>query len=185
MQLEGLSYGCDLKDQRQRDELLSRLRKHKPRLAIVEFPCSKWSSLSVLNASKVNGGRQRLKKLRRLEQPLVSFSADIAWEQFNRGDDVLIENPEASAARRLMCMQKLQKFPRMSYVIGDQCAQGLIDPRTGLPIRKGTWWLSSSPEILDEMKRVCPCNHVHGSPLRYTGTQQYGKNLALNVIKGL
>ena len=72
----------------------------------------------------------------------------------------------------------------MGYVIGDQCAQGLRDPRTGFPIRTGAWWLSSSPEILEELKRVCPGNHTHGYPAGYTGSQQYGKQLALNIVKG-
>ena len=140
----------------QRAKILEEIEVKKPRLVLVEFPCSKWSSLSKFNYHRPSKplGREKLKKLREKEKPLVDFTEKVASLQIPRGDDILAENPENSDARELPSIKRLEASGSLSFVIGDQCRHGLVD------------------------RPVSPLESVHGG---FLPLQKFWKNLAVSA----
>eukprot|EP00974_Lingulodinium_polyedra_P109314 10575611-Lingulodinium_polyedra.AAC.1 len=64
------------------------------------------------------------------------------------GDDFLLENPLASDARKQPVIQKLEKDSRTCSTVSHMCCFDLRHPKTGQWLKKPTWWLSNSPEII-------------------------------------
>ena len=58
-----IEYGTDLSSPDEREDLIASIRETQPRLVIVEFPCTLWSSLSRFNY-RGSSGRQKLEGLR-------------------------------------------------------------------------------------------------------------------------
>ena len=56
-----ITYGTDLRESEERDELLRTIIETHPRLVLVEFPCTYWSHLTTLNLRTV-AEKQKLRR---------------------------------------------------------------------------------------------------------------------------
>ena len=99
MQPYDLMYGVDLRDPAERARALDDLDRWQPRLAICEFPCRLWTTLTNLNY-KGPEGKARLEELREKERVFLEFTEEVFRRQMARGDEALLEQPLRSAARR-------------------------------------------------------------------------------------
>ena len=70
-----IRYGCDLRKRQARRWLTQMLDKANPRLAIVEYPCTVWSTLN----SNINyqGREEELARLREEDRPFLKLTEDI------------------------------------------------------------------------------------------------------------
>ena len=59
--------GCDLKGPEERGELLQTIKKQRPRLVIVAFPCKLWCRWQEMEVAK--GGQEYRRRLRRHGRP--------------------------------------------------------------------------------------------------------------------
>lgn len=91
MQPIDVLWGADPREPRVRAEVLRLQMEHRPRLVIIQFPCTYWSPIQRLNA-------RTTKDKRRLALELVVAMAE---QQMRAGDYFLIENPAKSAARKI------------------------------------------------------------------------------------
>jgi len=92
-------FGSDLRDSVVRDDIKDFLRTHKPRLAIVSYPCRFWTKLSDVNY-RTPQRKRKLEKLRKEEEPFLEFTEDVFNIQLEQGGDALAENPLASMSFR-------------------------------------------------------------------------------------
>ena len=84
--------GDDLKDIRTRKVVIQSIKKNRPRLVVMGWPCRLWGSLTNLNCVGPEG-QQELRRLRKKEMPLLEFFAEVTALQLARGDHALGENP--------------------------------------------------------------------------------------------
>ena len=85
-------YGIDLHNPAERSEVFRVQREMQPRLILIEFPCTYWSSLSRI-IYVTNAQKQKLKRLREKHRPFVQLAASLAKNQQANGDMYLIEQP--------------------------------------------------------------------------------------------
>ena len=85
-------YGTDLSVESNREKVLSWIRKFRPRLVMVEYPCKVWSPIT--NLAYPNAQARRRLRQRRLEElPFLEFCEKIFELQIQLGGDALGENP--------------------------------------------------------------------------------------------
>jgi hypothetical protein len=181
-------YGCDLLDPKQRDDLRRDLRALRPRLAVVEFPCTMWSQIQALNYGTSQEKRRKLAKLWALEEPLLELTEQIFLDQIAAGDDALAENPWGSAARKRAPIQRLEARPDVYIALSHGCRWKLANPYNGLPLKKPQWWCTTSPELAEELDLRCLGGHAHGECLGgkvAEASGRYTPELARAVLKGL
>ena len=103
---------------------------------------------------------------------------------------VLHEHPVAATSWKMDAMRKILKMEGVSTVVGDQCQFGLkTNGAMGAPApaRKRTRFLSNSNEILRELGKLCPGDHVH-QPLvggRAEKAAAYPEGLCRAICRGL
>ena len=181
--------GCDLRSPEERAKLLQTIRKQRPRLVVLAFPCALWCQWQEMEIAK--RGQEYRRKLRRLrggEACFLQLVSDIFGIQKENGDDVLTENPETSRARKHRIIKEMVNAGGVYQTIGHQCMYGLKHIYTGERLRKATWWASTSPEIIRELSRRCDGRHGHDQVLgsrvsRAAG--RYPRQLADAILRGL
>lgn len=186
-----LIYGSDLRDENVREQVKGFVRENKPRLVIVSYPCKYWTSLVNTNF-RTSQERRRLKKLQQGELPFLQLCEDIFDIQIQNGNDALAENPIASASFRQPPIKRILSHPQTYIGVSHGCQFGFKHPKSGLPLKKPTMWIATSPEICDELSRRCPNSahkkyHDHGECQGGNVTQHashYTKELAHAIHKG-
>ena len=78
-------------------------------------------------------------------------------------------------------------MPGVQEVVGDMCRFGLRHSDTGGPVRKRSWFATTSPEIARRLQKKCLGNHRHehvmGKAAKAAGS--YTKAFAKQVVLGL
>ena len=166
MQPVDVLYGVDLRDPQAREDVLKQLRKERPRLAIVEYPCRFWTKLTDTNF-RTSQQKRRLAKLRKAEEPFLELCEDIFNEQMQRGDDALAENPLCSKSFNVPAMRRVLNHPNVYAGVGHGCRFGVRNCSNNKLVKKPTMWISSSPEICNALSLRCPNRaghvcHIHG-----------------------
>lgn len=166
MEPSDVVYGDDLRDEDTRKGVLERLRKARPRLAIVEYPRTFWSQLASTNY-RTNQQKRRLAKLRKKDEPFLELCESIFEEQIKRGDDALAENPLASQSFKVPAMRRIMNHPQVYLGVGHGCRFNLRSSKTNLLIKRPTLWIATSPELCDALSLRCPNRagamvHQHG-----------------------
>ena len=159
-------YGDDLRDASVRKALMSRIRSEKPRLAVISYPCRFWSKLTDVNF-RSSQQKRRLNKLRRQEEPFLELCEEVFEEQISRGDDALAENPLCSLSFSVPPMQRVLRHPKVYIGVGHGCRFNMRSSASGLLLKKPTLWISTSPELCDELALRCingpgHVDHHHG-----------------------
>ena len=130
--------------------------------------------------------RARMRKAR----THLNFSMQIYRNQLSRGKDFLHEHPLGASSWREGSVETLAKDPRVDTVVGDLCRYDLkISGSDGVarPIQKSTRWMSSSPEMLDRLKKRCDKSHQHGSLLdgKAKHAAIWPHELCIEILKGM
>ena len=73
-------YGDDLREPTVRREVLDDLYWLRPRVVVIGWPCRYWGSLTKINFRGPEG-RQRLRRLRRLEMPFLHLTEEACHQQ--------------------------------------------------------------------------------------------------------
>ena len=145
--------GYDLLTKPGRRLLFQTLKWHRPYLVVVAFDCRIWSLLTNMSPSldwnqlRDSVGRETLN----LVQAICQY-------QCQHGRYYLVENPGTSAAWQYHgILTKLLNQWDGKFILGDQCAYGLVDQESKGPIMKSTGWLSNSECVLNKLGKKCRC----------------------------
>ena len=92
-----LLWGDNLHRPETRREILYEVRERRPRLIVMGWPCTLWGTLTNVNYRGPEG-RQKLRRLRQKERPILNFFKELAYEQLSRGDHIVGENQLFSEA---------------------------------------------------------------------------------------
>ena len=187
-----IKWGDDLYQADQRAGLLEWIDEHRPRLVIVSYPCKHWSILTNMQYTTPQEKR-RLQKLRQKDGALLDFVEQVFARQLDRGDDALAENPVSSRSFTTHPMKRVLCHPKVYSAVSHGCRHGVINPVTKLPLLKPTLWVSTSPEICDELAKRCTnerggSQHVHGVCMGGVHVTEhagvYTKSIARSICKG-
>ena len=187
-----VKWGDDLYQADQRAELLAWIDQHRPRLVIVSYPCKHWSILTNMQY-RTPQEKRRLQKLRQKDGVLLEFVEQVFARQLDRGDDALAENPVSSRFFTTHQMKRVLCHPQVYSAVSHGCRHGVINPVTKLPLLKPTLWVSTSPEICDELAKRCTnergrAQHVHGVCMGGANVTEhagvYTKSIARSICKG-
>eukprot|EP00438_Fugacium_kawagutii_P019541 Skav235674 [mRNA] locus=scaffold358:1207972:1219069:- [translate_table: standard] len=184
-------YGCDLRDPEAREQLKSFVREQRPRLVLVEYPCTFWSPLSFTN-DRTMQEKRRLAQLRKGERPFLDLCEDLFNIQLETDGDLLLENPLASQSIKEPPLQRILNHPKIYMGVSHGCQFNFRSSAAGLLLKKPTMWISTSQEILDELSQRCPNTKTHvvhqhgecqgGSVARNAG--KYTPELARAIHRG-
>ena len=187
-----IKWGDDLCEAEQRAQLLSWIDQNRPRLIIVSYPCKHWSLLTNMQYGTPQEKR-RLQKLRQRDSVLLEFVEQVFARQIDRGDDALAENPLSSRSFVTPPMKRVLCHPKVYSAVSHGCRHGVINAKTKLPLLKPTMWVSTSPEICDELAKRCKNEqggeqHVHGMCMGGKEVTEkagvYTKSIARSICRG-
>ena len=175
MQSNDLRFGCDLKNPDHGKELKRDLEIWKPRLAIIEFPCTVWSQLQHINCGSGARRKRLWKQLREEERPLLELTEQIFDIQVRHGGDALAENPMSSLARKEAPIQRLEARCDNFVLVSRMCMFNKRLLFNNQLLEKPTWWCTNSPEIAKQLERTCRGYHEHAVVMTTKVTEHAGK----------
>lgn len=155
-----LVYGFDLRDPKHREEVRNMLERERPRLAIVEYPCTLWTQLAATNY-RSKQEKRRLARRRREDEPFLELCEDVFNIQLAHGSDALAENPLTSLSFKRPPIQRILNHPDVFTGVSHGCRFGVRSSKSGLLLKKPVLWISSSVEICDELSKRCPNTKEH------------------------
>ncbi len=138
-----------------------RIRAEEPFLVIGSPPCTMFSSLQNLSATK---GTADWMERRRSAEVLLTFAAAVYKLQVLAGRHFLHEHPAGATSWTHPTIAKLLATSGVSAVVAHQCAFGLqTNTQDGgrAPAMKPTRFMSSAPAVLEALSRKCPGGHAH------------------------
>ena len=186
----------DLSDPKQQERCMEMLARQKPKLLVGSPPCSAFSSLMRLSASRRTPEQNR----RLLDQGLIhlKFVCKLYEQQLQAGLLFLHEHPASASSWGVAEIKSLLRANGVEKVTGDQCVfnQTTVDYAGDGPglVLKPTGWLSNCPEILKELSVRCANTrrpeeewHRHIPLLngKAKATEVYPPKLVAAVIRGL
>ncbi|CAK0847483.1 unnamed protein product [Prorocentrum cordatum] len=179
-------FGQDLKKQKARKEVLDTIDRWRPRLVIIQLPCTLWSLLNRnVNYKEMP---EVLEDLRDEERCFITFTKDIFDQQKDYGNHALLENPATADSWREEAIVKLRQD---NYeCTSNMCMFGMVGNQ-GLPMKKLVRWLGTRPLLIQELDRHCDHSHPHeevqgGGPNGNTKLSQvYTWQLADAICRGL
>ena len=150
-----LGTGWDFHRPEHRHAALKLIRRLKPYVVVLAFPCSAWSQLLALNSSV------DLDRLRAEALELVAFAIEVALLQRRGGRHYLMENPKSSLAWKLDIMEEFVVSTGALEVIVDMCRFGLRGPDGDLH-KKSTKLLTSMQALVSFfLDKRCLGGHRH------------------------
>ena len=95
----------------------------------------------------------------------LEFVAGIYRAKLRHGRHFLHEHPASAFSWREECIDSLSKDPRVHTTVCDQCQFGLVtkgdNPGEKIPAMKPTRFISSSPQMIARLGKICDRSHVH------------------------
>ena len=177
-----LGTGWDFRLAEHRKAALALIKKTKPYVVVLAFPCSAWSQLLALNAA-VN-----LEKLRAEAHELVAFAIEVAQLQLKSGRHYLMENPRSSMAWKLEVMEDFVTSTGALKVVVDMCRFNLRAPGGELH-KKATKLVTSMQALISIfLNKRCLGDHPHtpviGGKQISAAAGHYTKEFSDAVIDG-
>ncbi len=166
---------------------LERIRAEEPFLVIGSPPCTMFSSLQNLSATK---GTAEWKERRRSAEVLLVFAAAVYKLQTLSGRHFLHEHPAGATSWSHPTIAKLLATSGVSAVVAHQCAFGLqTTTQAGgqAPAQKPTRFMSSAPAVLEALSKRCPGGHSHATLLGGTRARDaavYPPGLCAAIAQG-
>ena len=150
-----LMTGWDFLDPKHRDAARSLVKRIRPYVLVLAFPCGPWSLLQNLNPAA------DLEDRKREARELVLFTIELALLQLSGSRHFLIENPLTSRAWKLHEMLEFMARPDVLEVVVDMCSFNLRSADGDLH-KKATRLLTSSQTTVSAlMNRRCTGDHAH------------------------
>ena len=181
MQPYDILFGQDLRRREQRRLCRQALRRCRPRLAVIGFPCTKWSQLQNLN---FGGDSDALEYFREEDMPLLKFTEQVVMDQVERGDHGMVENPATSEAWNRDPMMRLRR--RFWEDTTNMCMFNLVGKDGGL-MYKTARWVATHPRLIEAISRRCDRSHDH-EPVKGANSQRsghYTEELADAILEAL
>jgi len=150
-----LSSRIDLLNSQDYKKAMDNLRRWKPYLVTLAFPCTPWSVLQRLNFAM---GNYKALWEREAHMPFLNFVRDVCLAQAKEGRLALVENPLFSAAFEQDPLQEVLASGFYTFVRGDQCAWWKRSVFGGL-LQKPTGFIVPTGSSRDLHERA-----VHGGP---------------------
>ena len=143
--------GYDLNSKRGQAMAWERIWLQEPKLVFMAPVCTAWSPLS-------NATPEPKRSLKREEaMPMVNFCVKVAKHQIKGKRLFILENPSASAMWSLPIMKALSDGTAgVTRVNTHLCCFGMVDPVSGLSMRKSISLLGNLPnELKEDVIKVC------------------------------
>ena len=148
--------GVDLPQRRERHWLLRKMDKWRPRLALVEYPCTPWSILQ--RNVNYRDDPQALERLQERDQPFLKLTEDIFHGQVRRGGHAMTENPATADSQHQPPIQRLRDT--FYETTSCMCRFGMVG-RKGLPLLKRVRWIATHKKFTDALDLQCQHDHQH------------------------
>ncbi|CAK9003523.1 unnamed protein product, partial [Durusdinium trenchii] len=151
-----IRYGIDLRKRSMRRWLMTTLRRFKPRLAMVEFPCTPWSILQ--RNVNYKGREDELRELQEQDRPFLKLTEDVFKTQVDHGGHAIAENPATADSQKQDEIVRLRNkyFETTSCL----CMFGLTG-KAGLPMKKRVRFIATHPYFIEELDKQCDGSRVH------------------------
>ncbi|CAK0890229.1 unnamed protein product, partial [Prorocentrum cordatum] len=164
-------FGQDLKIQKQRQQVLETIDKWKPRLVIIQLPCTLWTLLN--RNINYRDNTEVLERLRDEERCFLQFTRDIFNKQKHHGNRALLENPATADSWREDVIMELR---RDNYeCTSNMCMFGMIG-KDGPPMKKLVRWLGTHPLLTQPRWRVIMNGVVDIMSRRSAGSANVAKD---------
>ena len=147
-------HNWDFTQEKMRREARRKVATEKPMFLIGSPACTAYCSWQALNAVKHEWPEGERERRMIASDVHLKFVAELYDLQMKEGRYFLHENPEGAKSWEREPMMDLAKNPKVSRIVGDQCQYGQQSYQ-GAPVKKGTGWMSNSPEILKKLERRC------------------------------
>jgi hypothetical protein len=138
------------------EEMRTRARKkfedEEPMFLIGSPPCTQYSPLQALSASKRNPEELRREQVKAAVH--MEFVTSLYRAQALAGRYFLHEHPLCATSWKLDCILDIMNMDGVDSEWCDQCQFGQTGG-TDDPVKKPTRWMSNSPEILNMLKLKC------------------------------
>jgi len=158
--------GADMYDPTVCQLVAEQIDQQKPYALVAGFPCTAWGPWSGLNMSKSEMIEKGILEQREKARPMLAWLAKMAVKIIDSGGIIIFENPLPSAA---------WKEPSLAGLIGhagpngvpvrllriDQCAYGLTDADSNLPVFKPTGILTNARCADKYLNKRCSKDHEH------------------------
>lgn len=151
-----LRYGHDFRVASTREEILRDVHHFKPGMIWMAPPCTVWCGFS-----RLNHGKQQLRRLRARERPIIEFVDDILTIQAAAGRLAVVENPRTSDFWRHPIVQRWITAQNFYVADIDLCSYGLKSSDYGIPMRKPLSLLSNGAVFAQEIRKRCANDHDH------------------------
>ena len=180
-----LRTGYDFSKKEDQERARQQIRKEKPKLLVGSPECKMFSALQRLSAWTVEKAKRLVEA-----KAHMKFVCELYQEQIQEGRWILHEHPVGATSWKMDVMMRILKMKGVSTVVGDQCQFGLKtenDKGTSMPARKRTRFMSNSVEILKELGKMCPGNHIHQHLIsgRAEKAAVYPEGLCRAICRGL
>ena len=177
-------HGTDLSVVENRERVKRWIRKYRPRLVIVSYPCKVWSP--IMNIAYNTPQARRSLRVRRLrERPFLEFCEEIFQLQLENGGDALGENPLRSASFDEPPIKRILTDPRVYSCVGHGCQYGIVHAISKKPLLKPTVWFSTAAEICDELSKKCPRDHEHDQCLGGSRITEHAGKYTVEIAKAI
>ena len=156
--------GFDLLTETGRNKAERHLREQKPDLIIAQWMCDPFSSRQNVNIARGGITAENILEKRKTHTKLNDWIArQERWQRTQNKGHWLGEQPQTCGSWKLQSTQEMQQ--ENYNIVFDMCNEGaaaLVDPPTGLPIRKRTKLNHSSGILHGRFKdSKCPDHDKH------------------------
>ena len=130
------------------------MRKNKPWLTILGYPCTNWC---IYNKNvNFQGLRRAILDARRMsEKEIKELTAWTMREQYDGGRWFLFENPPTSDVFVEPEFTPIWTLPGVYSAVNHNCQWGAVRPTQNLPIKKPTRWVGNNKNLLTAIVRRC------------------------------
>ena len=186
---------CDLSTVEGRRYLFQKMCEHRPKHIWFAPECRLWSSWSALNGQKSLGAFDQQQKNRVTMLAQVALGITLLRVQNWCGAHLHWEQPRTSLMLRLACLREVRAQTVETHV--DLCQLGMIDPESGIAMRKSLVVLTTSTalgRVLDSFRCrgehdhqvIAGSTHVEGkSVLRSKVSENYPRKFARVIVQTL
>ena len=163
---------CDLQSTEGRFILFEELHKCRPAHLWFAPSCGPWCLFSNLNGSRSIQAWEEMQQSRRAHLEQVALGVVLLRFQLVNGNHMHWEQPKGSLMFKLPLLKEL--FETTAAAEFDMCQFGLVDPDTGLPIRKSMIVMTSSYHMFQYLHGKT-CNGNHSQHQRIEGSVRVGE----------
>ena len=186
---------CDLGTGEGRRYLFQKMCEHRPKHIWFAPECKLWGSWSALNGQKSLQAFDKQQQSRILMLAQVALGITLLRVQTWFGAHLHWEQPRSSLMLRLACLREVRDQTVETQV--DLCQLGMIDPESGMAMRKSLTVLTTSNvlgQVLDSFRCrgehdhqvIAGSTHVDGrSVLRSKISENYPRKFARAVVQTL